>query len=90
MVLDHFVLDDAHARLSRRQLSQRDARLVGGDGRRLEHGVHLFLRIGRKLRLRRTDAGNLRLQFSNAIVCGVWSVVLVHLSFLGLFPKIPS
>ena len=89
MVLDHLVLGDAHARLGRRQLRQRYARLVGRNGGRLEDRVHLFLRIGRELRLRRADAGDLRLQFSDAAVCGVWSLVFVHISFLCLFPKIP-
>ena len=52
MILDHFVLDDAHARLGHRHLGERYTLLVGGGRRGEKDLIDLFLRVRRELRLR--------------------------------------
>ncbi len=56
MVLDHLVLQDAHAGLLHRQAGQRDARIGGGQRRTAKDHIHLFLGIVRVQALRVLDA----------------------------------
>ena len=57
MVLDHLVLDDAHARLLDSHFGKRDALLVGSHRGGEEDRVHLLLRVVGELPLRLTHAG---------------------------------
>ena len=68
VVLDHLVLDDAHAGLLDRHLGERDARAVRREGGRLEDRVDLPLGVGGELPLRLADPGEHRLELRHAVV----------------------
>ena len=79
VVLDHLVLDDAHAGLGDRGLRQRDAGLVGGRSRREEDLVHLLLGIACIDLLRRFHARDLGFQGFRGINHRVFLTQIVQL-----------
>ena len=79
VVLDHLVLDDAHAGLGDRGLRQRDAGLVGGRSRREENLVHLLLGIACIDLLRRFHARDLGFQSFRGINHRVFLTQIVQL-----------
>ena len=57
VVLDHLVLDNAHACFLHCHLGKRKSFTARGGGSREENRVYLFLTVGGKFLLRRLDAG---------------------------------
>ena len=85
VILDHLVLDDAHARLGNRHLRQRDALAVRRKGGGLEDLVHLLLRVRRVRLLRRADTRKRRLELRHLFIrlCRLDRCILCHsLTFL--------
>ena len=80
MVLDHFVLDDAHARLFNGHFGERDTLLVGSHRRREEDRVDLLLRVVGELLLRLTHAGDGLFQLFDV----VHDLILFGLFHIGL------
>ena len=67
MILDHFVLDDAHACFLDSHFGERYTLLVGSHCRGKEDRVHLLLRVFGELLLRLTHAGDGVFQLFDAV-----------------------